>query len=90
MTKGTHLGTGSRVTSKPRVESRGRYFTLEQAADAYPAFTPRLLRRLVEQRRIAFSRAGRRIVLAEADIEEYLDTNRVEPPPTRRRWGVAS
>jgi hypothetical protein len=49
---------------------RGRYFT------------PRLLRRLVQERRIPFSRAGRCIVIAEADIENYLERNRVEP----RRW----
>lgn len=52
-----------------RNKVRGRYFTLEQAAAAYPAFTPRLFRRLVQERRIAFSKVGRRIVLAEADIE---------------------
>ncbi len=60
-------------------EERGRYFTLEQATEAYPIFTLRLLRRLVEERRIAFSRAGRRIVLAERDIEHYLEAHRVEP-----------
>ena len=38
-----------------RNKDRGRYFTLEQAAEAYPAFTLRLLRRLVQERRIAFS-----------------------------------
>jgi excisionase family DNA binding protein len=58
---------------------RGRYFTLDQAAQAYPVFTRRL-RRLVEQRRIAFSRAGRLIVLAESDIEQYLEANRSEIP----------
>jgi excisionase family DNA binding protein len=61
---------------------RGRYFTLRQAAEEFPAFTPRLLRRLVQERRIPFSRAGRCIVIPEADIENYLERNRVEP----RRW----
>jgi excisionase family DNA binding protein len=68
---------------------RGRYFTLDQAAEAYPAFTIRLLRRLVEQRRIPFSRAGRRIVLAESDIEQYLEGNRVEPVGVNGHWRVA-
>lgn len=68
------------------VPSRGRYLSLQQAADAYPVFSFRLLRRLVQERRIPFSRAGRCIVLAEADIEVYLERNRVEPP----RWDVAS
>jgi hypothetical protein len=47
---------------------------------AYPGvLTERLIRRLVAERRIAFSYAGRRVVLAEADIEAYLDANRHEP-----------
>lgn len=59
---------------------RGRYYTIPQASSAYPGvLTERLIRRLVAQRRIAFSYAGRRIVLAEADIEAYLDANRHEP-----------
>ena len=70
----------------PGASERGRYFTLEQAALAFPAFTPRLLRRLVQERRIPFSRAGRCIVLAEADILAYLERNRVEPA----RWDKAS
>lgn len=65
---------------------RGQYLTLQQAAERYPVFSPRFLRRLVQERRIAFSRVGRSVVLAEADIEEYLEKNRVEPP----RWNVAS
>lgn len=59
---------------------RGRYFTIPQAAEAYPGvLTERLIRRLVAERRIAYSYAGRRVVLAEADIESYLDANRHEP-----------
>ena len=72
-------GAGLSASSRRQGEDRGRYLTLEQAAQAYPVFTLRLLRRLVEERRIAFSRAGRRIVLAEHDIERYLEANRVEP-----------
>lgn len=67
---------------------RGRYFTLQQAVVAYPVFTPRLLRRLVQQRRIAFSRVGRTIVLSEADIESYIAQNRVEPPAVTIRWNA--
>jgi hypothetical protein len=70
----------------PEPSDRGRYFTLQQAAVAFPAFTPRLLRRLVQERRVPFSRAGRCIVLAEADILTYLERNRVEPA----RWDIAS
>jgi len=69
-----------------QIRDRGQYLTLEQAAERYPVFSPRFLRRLVQERRIAFSRVGRSVVLAEADIEEYLEKNRVEPP----RWNIAS
>jgi len=58
---------------------RGRYFTIPQAVEAYPGvLTERLIRRLVAERRIAFTYAGRRVVLAEDDIEEYLEANRCE------------
>lgn len=67
---------------------RGKYFTLQQTVEAYPVFTPRLLRRLVQQRRIAFSRVGRTIVLSEADIESYITQNRVEPPASAIRWNA--
>jgi excisionase family DNA binding protein len=73
---------GLRVGS---TSSRGRYLTIPEAAAVYPVFTTRLLRRLVQERRIAFSRAGRTIVFAETDIETYLERNRVEPP----RWNLA-
>jgi hypothetical protein len=69
-------GTGGTDVNARR---RGRYFTLQQAAEEYPAFGLRLLRRLVQERRIAFSRAGQRIVLAESDIEAYVEAYRVEP-----------
>jgi len=72
--------------------SRGRYFTIPQAAEAYPGiFTERLLRRLIAERRIAFTRAGQRIVLADADLEAFLDAGRREPmrPVSPRRDGGA-
>jgi len=60
--------------------SRRRYFTIPQAIDAYPGvLTERLIRRLVAERRIAFTYAGRRVILAEDDIEAYLEANRREP-----------
>lgn len=68
----------------------GRYFTLQQAVAAYPVFTHRLLRRLVQQRRIAFSRVGRCIVLSEADIEGYIAQNRVEPPTVSPKWNAVA
>jgi excisionase family DNA binding protein len=80
--------SGERV-ARGAAKDRGSYFTLQQAAAHYPVFTIRLLRRLVQERRIAFSRVGRRIVLAEADIEAYVEANRVELPTQSSRWHVA-
>jgi hypothetical protein len=75
--------SGTAAASPPR--RRGRYFTIPQAAQAYPGvLTERLIRRLVAERRVAYSYAGRRVVLAEADIEAYLDANRHEPLPRQR------
>ena len=60
-----------------------RLLTIDQAADQLGT-GPRFVRRLVAERRIAYSYAGRRVVLAEADIEAYLDANRHEPLPRQR------
>ncbi|NNN21810.1 MAG: helix-turn-helix domain-containing protein [Acidimicrobiales bacterium] len=59
-------------------QNRGRYLTIQQVPVEYPIFSVRLLRRLVYERRISFSRAGRYIVFSETDIESYLEKNRVE------------
>ena len=60
-----------------------RYFTLPELAVAYPVLTQRLSRRLVAERRIPFSYAGRRVILREDDVVAYLDAGRVEPPRLR-------
>jgi hypothetical protein len=69
--------------------NRGRYFTIPQAVEACPVLTERLIRRLVEDRRIAYSKCGRRVILAEADIEDYLEANRREPAAGRTGAGYA-
>lgn len=55
---------------------RGQWFTLRQAAAAYPIFSERLLRRLCQERRLPFSKAGRLTVVSEADLLSYLESNR--------------
>jgi hypothetical protein len=77
---------GSPASASSTARRRGRYFTLKQMVEAYPVFTPRLARRLVQQRRIPFSRAGRIIVVAEDDIPAYLERNRIEPPEPEITW----
>lgn len=80
----------SQMPASVAVGRRGRYFTLKQMVEAYPVFTSRLARRLVQQRRIPFSRAGRVIVIAESDIEAYLEGNRIEPPATKIDWDTVA
>ncbi len=41
--------------------------------------TPRFVRRLVAERRIAFHRVGRYIRIAEPDLEAFLAASRVSP-----------
>ncbi len=54
-----------------RAPERGRYFTIPQAIETYPGvLTERLIRRLVAERRIAFTYAGRREVLAETGASD--------------------
>lgn len=68
--------------------TRHQYLTIEQAAEAFPGvLTTRLLRRLVQQRRVPFSYAGRRVVLREDDLVAYLEAGRVEPPQLGRVAG---
>lgn len=64
--------------------------TLHQVSELYPVFTVRLLRRLVQERRIAFSKVGRTIVLSDVDIDAYIRANRVEPPRRSPTWDLAS
>lgn len=62
---------------------KARYFTIEQTEAEFPVLTARLLRRLISERRIPFSKAGRRVILREDDVLAYLDAGRVEPPRLR-------
>ncbi len=89
MSRRTEAAPARPVADAP-TGSRGRYLTLAQAAKEYPIFSERLLRRLVQERRIAFSRAGRTVVLAESDIHSYLEHNRVEPVCRSASWRTAS
>jgi hypothetical protein len=54
------------------------------------AFTERQLRDLTGQRKIAFSRVGKHIVLNTADLDAYLESRRVDPAATPIRRAVAT
>lgn len=59
--------------------TNSKYLTLRQVTELYAGiFTERLLRHLVAERRISFTKAGRRLIFDVADLETYLRTNRTE------------
>lgn len=62
------------------------YLTVPEAAQ-YLNTTVRFVRRLVEERRIAFHRLGRHVRLARTDLDVFIATGRVEPAdrPTKIR-----
>jgi excisionase family DNA binding protein len=51
--------------------------TVEQAADRL-ATSPRFVRRLIAERRIAFSRIGRHVRISAADVDAFIRAGRVE------------
>lgn len=54
------------------------YLTVEETAEQMNV-PVRFVRRLVEERRIAFHRFGRHIRLAAADVDAFMSAGRVEP-----------
>lgn len=60
-------------------------YTVEQAAERLNT-TPRFVRRLIAERRIAFTRLGRHIRISGDVLDEFVDAGRVEPRlPSPRR-----
>jgi excisionase family DNA binding protein len=55
-----------------------RYLTVPDAAD-YLGVSVRFIRRLVTDRRIAFHKAGTRVLFAVADLDAFMLAGRVEP-----------
>jgi excisionase family DNA binding protein len=55
-----------------------KYLSVPEAA-LYMNTKIRFVRRLIEERRIAFHHLGRHIRLAKADLDEFIASGRVEP-----------
>jgi excisionase family DNA binding protein len=63
-----------------------RLLTVDQAAEAMG--TPaRFIRRLIAERRIAYTKLGRHVRIAESDLINYVACGRVEPAA---RWRVGA
>jgi excisionase family DNA binding protein len=55
-----------------------KYMTVEEAA-AHMNTSVRFVRRLIEERRIAFHHMGRHVRLALDDLDAFIQAGRVEP-----------
>jgi len=62
------------------------YLSVREAGLAYPAIGERYFRRLVQERRIAFHRVGRKVLLARSDIDDLIAAGRVEPVSRLGEW----
>ena len=66
-----------------------RLLTLAEVAERLNT-TPRHVRRLVFERRIAYRKLGRYVRFHPADVDEYIAANRVEVGAIRRAGGSAA
>lgn len=54
---------------------------VEQVAERLGT-SPRFVRRLVAERRIAFNKLGRHVRFSATDVEDFIQAGRVEPWPS--------
>lgn len=59
-------------------------YTVEEAAQRLNT-TPRFIRRLISERRIAFTRLGRHVRIAADDLDSFVAQGRVDIAPPRQR-----
>ena len=50
--------------------------------------SPRFVRRLITERRIAFNKVGRHIRFNSADVEDFIQAGRIEPRPSSERYSA--
>ncbi len=58
-----------------------RMLNIDQVAERLGT-SPRFIRRLIAERRIAFTKVGRHIRFNAADVESFIQAGRVEPWPS--------
>ena len=77
------------ATAHPDCEQPERQLTVAQAA-AVLGTTERFPRRLIEERRIRFTRIGRHVRIPESALAEYIKAGTVEPLIPAQRRGKAA
>ncbi len=55
-----------------------KMLSIQEAAECFGT-SPRFVRRLISERRIAFSKIGRHVRLNATDVEAFIQAGRVEP-----------
>ena len=68
-----------------------RLLTVDEAAERLGTST-RFIRRLIAERRIAYTKLGRHVRIAGRDLDAFVASGRVEPRSLagRRRWATSS
>jgi excisionase family DNA binding protein len=77
------------ATPHPDSEQPERLLTVAQAAELLGT-TERFPRRLIEERRIRFTRIGRHVRIPESALAEYIRAGTVEPLIPAQRKGKAA
>lgn len=77
------------MTAKPadireRRPAATRLLTVGEAAERLGT-SPRFIRRLIAERRIAYTRLGRHVRIAGVDLDAFIAAGRVEPLVRHRR-----
>ena len=62
-----------------------RLLTVDEVAERLNA-SPRFVRQLTSQRRLGFTRVGRKIRIAETDLESFVESGRVAPLSMASAW----
>jgi excisionase family DNA binding protein len=65
-----------------------KLLTVDEAAECLGT-SPRFVGRLIAERRIAFTRLGRKVRIVESDLIEFVASGRVEPLSRRDVWRAA-
>ncbi len=68
--------TNHRRVQTARLHHRGELLNFEQVTERYPALTIRFLRRLRAERRVAFVKAGGRLLVYSGDLDDYFESCR--------------
>ena len=68
------------------ISAREQLLTIDQAAGVL-AVNARMIRQLIETRRIAFVKVGRLVRIRESEVHRFIEAGTVDALPTQRQRG---